>query len=415
MSQVSFAIFRSAGVRFGLPLALAVLMMFSLEPALTAFAPYHGLLLALPYILLGIVILLSQPFNQGKTALTAVLMLIAFYVIQTHLQSPLADNKTHLIYILLVTLLPLNLLQLHLLPERRLFSRFGSGYIIFLVLQVAWASLVANHFAERDLSQLWDSYLYAIPGVSPMPVLLILLYLGVGFACGSTILKRNHGYDQAIFISLVFAGITFSVFQQAFISSTAFSVAAILLLLNIITCSHELAYIDQLTGIPSRRALETEMKYLGRTYTLAMLDIDHFKNFNDTYGHDTGDDVLKLVASFLKQIKGGAEVFRYGGEEFTILFKGKETAQCIEYLEHFRKEIADFEIQLKQPDVQPEDEKTGTKKHKKQDSKAKPIKVTVSIGVADSFPDHKPANVIKEADVALYKAKESGRNQVCQN
>ncbi len=122
MPSISFAIFRSAGVRFGLPLLLAVLMIMSLEPVLTSFSPYRGLLLVLPYILLSLVILLSQPFNQGKTALTALLMMMAFYIIQNYLQSPLSDNQTHIIYVLLATLLPLNLLQLHLLPERRLFS-----------------------------------------------------------------------------------------------------------------------------------------------------------------------------------------------------------------------------------------------------------------------------------------------------
>ncbi|MEI8597157.1 GGDEF domain-containing protein [Vibrio sp. M60_M31a] len=57
-------------------------------------------------------------------------------------------------------------------------------------------------------------------------------------------------------------------------------------------------------------------------YTIAMLDVDHFKNFNDTYGHDTGDNVLKLVATLLMKTRGGAKAYRFGGEEFTILFKG---------------------------------------------------------------------------------------------
>ncbi|WP_299012805.1 diguanylate cyclase [uncultured Photobacterium sp.] len=411
MPQVSFAIFRSAGVRFGLPLLLAVLMTFSLESAVTTFAPYRELLLILPYVLLGLVILLSQPFNQGKTDLTALLMLITFYIIQTRLQSPLANNETHIIYVMLATLLPLNLLLVHILPERRLFSRFGSGYFIFLLLQIAWGVLVANHFSDRDLSPLWESYLYAIPGFSPMPVLLILLYLAIGFACASTILKRNQGYDQAIFISLLFAGITFSVFQQTFISSAAFSVAAILLLLNIITCSHELAYVDQLTGIPGRRALETELKYLGKTYTLAMLDIDHFKKFNDTYGHKTGDDVLRVIAKFMREIKGGAEVFRYGGEEFTILFKGKDCNHCLEYLEQFREAVANYEMRVRQYSSRPKSNKKDIEQ-RKDESTEKTVKITVSIGVADSFPDHKPANVLKAADVALYKAKEAGKNQV---
>ncbi|MGF1717355.1 GGDEF domain-containing protein [Photobacterium chitinilyticum] len=413
MPPISFAIFRSAGVRFGLPLLLAALMIMSLEPVLASFSPYRGLLLVLPYILLVLVILLSQPFNQGKTALTALLMMIAFYIIQNHLQSPLSDNRTHIIYVLLATLLPLNLLQLHLLPERRLFSRFGTGYLIFLISQLAWGTLVVNHFTDQDLGGLWDSYLYALPDISPLPVLLILLYLGIGLACASAILKRNRGYDQAIFTSLLFAGITFSAFDQDFISSTAFSVAAVLLLLNLITCSHELAYVDQLTGIPGRRALETELKHLGRTYTLAMLDVDHFKKFNDTHGHKTGDDVLRLVAQFMQQVKGGAEVFRYGGEEFTVLFKGKESNQCIEHLEQLRQDIANYEMSIRQYEERPSNDQKGAKLRIKS-SKQETVTVTVSIGLADSFPDHNPSAVLKAADEALYKAKKSGRNKLSQ-
>ena len=389
-------------------------MIFSLEPALPSYAPYRELLVVLPYVLLSLVILLSQPFNQGKCALTALLMLIAFYVIQTYLQSPLSNDTTRLIYVVLSTLLPLNLLQVHLLPERRLLSRFGTGYLLFLVAQIAWGILVVNHFANKNLDHLWDSYLFTLPEYSPLPVLLILLYLVIGLASASAVLKRNQGYDQAIFISLLFSGMTFYAFQQNFISSASFSVAAVLLMLNLITCSHELAYVDQLTDIPGRRALETELKYLGRTYTLAMLDIDHFKQFNDTYGHKTGDDVLKLVAQFMKQIRGGAEIFRYGGEEFTILFKGKEIRECIEHLEQLREGIARYEMALRQHEQRPKNDQEGAEMRKAAPNE-QTVTITVSIGVADSFPDHNPANVLKAADEALYKAKQSGRNRLCQS
>jgi len=75
--------------------------------------------------------------------------------------------------------------------------------------------------------------------------------------------------------------------------------------------------------LPSRRALIERLPSLGRRYTVAMVDVDHFKNFNDTYGHDAGDQVLRMVASRLGEVSGGGTAFRYGGEEFTILFPGK--------------------------------------------------------------------------------------------
>ena len=271
-----------------------------------------------------------------------------------------------------------------------------------------------NHFAGQDISHIWDSYLYTLPEYSPLPVVLVLLYLAIGLASASAVLKRNQGYDQAIFISLLFSGITFYAFPQSFISSASFSVAAIMLMLNVLTCSHELAYIDQLTDIPARRALDTELKYLGRTFTLAMLDIDHFKPFNDNYGHQTGDDVLKLVAQFMKQVRGGAEIFRYGGEEFTILFKGKEINQCVEHLEQLRRGIANYEMGIRQHEQRPKNDQEGAEM-RSQEPKEKTVRITVSIGVADSFPDHNPAKVLEAADKALYQAKKSGRNRLCQS
>ncbi|WP_419901870.1 diguanylate cyclase [Kiloniella sp.] len=95
------------------------------------------------------------------------------------------------------------------------------------------------------------------------------------------------------------------------------SLASLLLVLGLFQESHRMAFLDELTGIPGRRALLTDMKKLGRRYSLAMVDIDFFKKFNDTHGHDVGDQVLRMVSSRLKQTGGGARAYRYGGEEFT--------------------------------------------------------------------------------------------------
>ncbi|PST90673.1 GGDEF domain-containing protein [Photobacterium jeanii] len=392
-------------------MCLALGTLFLLEYAKFTLVNYQELLFTLPYVLFSLVILLSQPFNQGRTGLSALLMLIAYYIIQNHLQAPLSNNDTKLTFVLLCGLLPLNLLQIHILPDKRLNSRFGGFYILFILMLVGWSALVVNHFRDSDLTHVWDSYLYAIPNFSPMPIVLFLLSVAITLSSASTILKRNLGSDQTVFVSLLFSGMTFVLFQYNFISSTAFSIAALILLLNLITCSHELAFVDQLTGIPGRRALETELKHLGRTYTLAMLDVDHFKKFNDTYGHKTGDDVLKLVAQLMRNTKGGAQVFRYGGEEFTIMYKGKEASDCKAFLDELRQSIADYSFSLRDHNTRPDDNKKGAKMRKKSD-KSTETNITVSIGVADSFPDHNPENVLKAADQALYKAKQKGRNRV---
>lgn len=174
---------------------------------------------------------------------------------------------------------------------------------------------------------------------------------------------------------------------------------------------YSMAYHDELTGLPARRALREELLKLGNSYSIAMLDIDFFKKFNDKYGHDIGDQVLKMVAAMMKRTKGGARVFRYGGEEFTIVFAGKGVKEAYDYLEELRRDIADHPFIIrskKRPPKKPDQGKktsypAGTEK----------TKITVSIGVAEKKASHdNAAEVIKEADQALYRAKKKGRNRV---
>ncbi len=411
MQPFSFSVFRNAKMRFAMPLAL-VTGTFAVHGDIVAFMSQHiEVLLLLPYILLSLVMMLCQPFNQSKTGISAMLMLLAYYLIQQNLQTPLAQSKTGLTYILLAILLPLNLFQLHFIPERRLFSRFGLIYLAVLGLQISWGWLLVKHVEPNQDTEMWQTYFYTLGDFSPLPLVLILMLLSLSCASASIILKRNQGYDQATFICLLFSGLTLAQFQQPFISSVAFTVASGLLLLNLMSCSHELAFIDPLTGIPGRRAMETELKHLGRTYTLAMLDVDHFKQFNDQYGHKTGDDVLRLVAQFLLNINIKADVYRYGGEEFTILFKGKRKNQCLEALEELREAIANYPMHIRDIETRPLNDVEGKRKRgttKNQET----VQITVSIGVADSQEDSRTANVLKVADKALYKAKQNGRNQI---
>ena len=111
-----------------------------------------------------------------------------------------------------------------------------------------------------------------------------------------------------------------------------------------------MAFRDELTGIPSRRALNEQLAALGNRYAIAMLDVDHFKKFNDTYGHDLGDQVLKMVAAHIARVGGGGKAFRYGGEEFTVLFPGTDAEDAIPHLEALREEIESYRMALRGSD-----------------------------------------------------------------
>ncbi|MMZ62846.1 Response regulator PleD [compost metagenome] len=174
-----------------------------------------------------------------------------------------------------------------------------------------------------------------------------------------------------------------------------------------------MAFSDELTGLPSRRALKQDMMKLGMNYAIAMLDIDHFKKFNDTYGHDTGDEVLKLVASTIKDVTGGGKAYRYGGEEFTILFPGKNSTDVLPHLEELREKVSKRAFTLRRSGRGKS--KSGRKARGRGSGKArsKQIYITISIGVSQKSDKHKtPDAVMKSADTALYRAKKKGRNCV---
>lgn len=163
----------------------------------------------------------------------------------------------------------------------------------------------------------------------------------------------------------------------------------------------DISKIDGLTGIYNRRhfnqILDLEWKRgsrENRVLTLIMLDIDHFKHINDTFGHLAGDDYLKSVAAILKgSFKRCTDVIaRYGGEEFTILLPATPLADATALAESLRQNIARHRTRSGKIDLQ----------------------ATVSLGLASCIPDHKtpPENLISLADKALYQAKTAGRNQV---
>jgi two-component system, cell cycle response regulator len=168
--------------------------------------------------------------------------------------------------------------------------------------------------------------------------------------------------------------------------------------------SIEMAVTDALTGLHNRRYMETHLAALveqaaarGKPLTVLVLDIDHFKAINDTYGHDAGDDVLREFATRVrKSIRGIDLACRYGGEEFVIVMPETDMVVASMVAERLRRRIATEPFPMRQP--------------------SKSIEVTISIGLADlGAPDETVATILKRADQALYRAKRDGRNRVVAN
>jgi diguanylate cyclase (GGDEF)-like protein len=190
-----------------------------------------------------------------------------------------------------------------------------------------------------------------------------------------------------------------------------FANAGLVLAVATVESAYAMAYHDELTGLPARRALRDVLNGLHGDYTVAMVDVDHFKNFNDTHGHDVGDQVLRMVASRLSRVGGGGRAFRYGGEEFTIVFPGKTVEESTQHLDAVRESVASATFTLRGPG-RPKKKPAAPQRGVKRAPKARQLAVTVSIGAAHARDMAVADHVLKAADQALYRAKEGGRNRV---
>jgi diguanylate cyclase (GGDEF)-like protein len=187
------------------------------------------------------------------------------------------------------------------------------------------------------------------------------------------------------------------------------SAAQLTLLFALVEDSYRLAYHDGLTGLPGRRAFDEAMRLLDGDHTIAMVDIDHFKRFNDRHGHEAGDQVLRMVADELSRVGGGGRAYRYGGEEFVVLFPGVPVADARDAIEQLRVAVAEREFSIRSP-------KRPRRKPDRPIRSAKPVqrtKLTISAGMAGrTLKNPDPGAVLRAADAALYRAKRGGRNRV---
>ena len=205
----------------------------------------------------------------------------------------------------------------------------------------------------------------------------------------------------------------------------SYCVISITILHSVYRLYWESVYFDPLTGIPNRRAMIDKFDQLHKGYSVALVDIDKFKSFNDTYGHDEGDNVLKLVANMLYELSC-KKAYRYGGEEFVIVYEHMNEAQLIHDLNWIRDAISRKPFYIRQgaknrtsyrfPALRIFFNRLLSKTEPA--SPAKKLQITVSMGGVVKMPitrvDAKTPyeDFLKLADNALYQAKENGRNRV---
>ena len=348
------------------------------------------------YILFSIGMLLGLRFNKSK---------VFFLCLILGISQLFQSNEPTYIFDILSFLLPINILLFSMFKERGIFTNWGKLKFSLIIAQfvfVWWLLIPQNadfgFFIYFRLIQSGMINTLQIPQLSSLMFFLVFLALSTKLYLNLTLMDSSLiGVVLMTFIGLLLKDNLLGL-------NLFYAMAGFILVIAVIESSYFMAYKDELTGILGRRALKESMMKLSGKYAIAMIDIDLFKKFNDTYGHDTGDKVLQMVASSLVQVDGGGKAYRFGGEEFTILFPNKTRDEVIPFLDELRKDIAM--------------QKHSFKKKRKSDGKdiviSKQLGVTISIGVAEKNENYKTSEeVLKAADKALYKAKKNGRNCVC--
>jgi diguanylate cyclase (GGDEF)-like protein len=403
---------RSASLHFATPAAILIAAYLLVPHAGALPASLAGLKIYGPYLVIALGIAVSIAFQRGRALFALLTFAVAQLGRQLYLQPGTPSPIAYTAFAALCLFVPFNLCALGMLRERGIFNAHGAQRAAMLLAQLAFAAWLLRFgktgFAALVYATLIDTRLFA---TSPIPQLgLVVIALSFSLALAMWIVKRSSthlGLAGAV-IAFAFAahGVTSPDTYEVFIAA-----GALILTVAVMQDTFRMAFRDELTGLPSRRALNERLASLGRRYAVAMLDVDRFKGLNDRFGHDVGDQVLKMVGARLLRVGGGGKVYRYGGEEFTALFPRKSVDEALPYLEALRQDIANYRLALRDPERT--DQPTSVRKRRGTGASGRSVAVTISIGVAESDEQlTTPEDVIQAADKALYRAKNRGRNQV---
>ena len=384
------------------PILAAAALLLTL-PSLRGTAT--GLATVFPFTVVAAALLLGWRFNRSRLVFAIALLALTEYLLLRGVDTPRDRFYLHA----LTFLLPINLALVALLPERGTLTPAGLLRWVLLGVQVLVVVFLAQSFPEKALKFLTTHVVPTrLTHWTPVPQPSLIAFLTIGVLLTMASLREPQSPVRGYFYALiaVFAALSWPEAgpgREIWLAS-----AGLILVIAVIEASYLMAYRDGLTELPGRRALNEALPRLSGQFTVAMVDVDHFKRFNDTYGHDAGDHVLRLVAARLAQAPGGGTAYRYGGEEFALVFPGKGQDECLPHLEELREMVETHRFTMRRrfrPRIKPKTDK-GRKSRQA-------IMITVSIGVAErNHRNTSPDQVVQAADKALYRAKEAGRNRV---
>jgi diguanylate cyclase (GGDEF)-like protein len=355
-------------------------------------------------------LLLSWRFNSSRILFSLIVLVLGHRAIGFFSAGQNSLGAGHMAVVLVALLIPLNFIVFASIRERGLLVAGIGPRFLLLFVESVFVAVLCRPDTIPSAGGAWS-----VP-----PWAFFSLIAGVG-----VFILRYYQTRKPIEPGFVWSlGAVFLWLQSGPLGEKAdayVATAGLILTASLIETSYMLAYHDELTGIRGRRAFNDALLSLDQQYAIGIVDIDHFKKFNDTYGHDIGDQVLCLVAARLSEVKGGGQAFRCGGEEFALLFRNTSAKEAFEHLDLLRQAIQNSTFRMRGTDRRREPRAGDPDRRKPARQKASQaaapdpagLSVTVSIGVAEpSTRDRQPEQVINAADQALYLAKRNGRNRV---
>jgi diguanylate cyclase (GGDEF)-like protein len=379
-------------------------------------------------------LLLAWRFNSSRVLFSLLALLLAHRAVAFFSAGQIHTGPGRTAVALAALMIPLNFIVFAAMRERGLViagvaPRFG---LLFL------ESVIFAVLCRPENSPARPQH----PGEAPIPLWILLSFVAAAAVFVRRFFQTRKPIEPgfAWSVAAVFMWLEFAPTGKA--ADAYVATAALILGASLIETSYVLAYHDELTGIRGRRAFNESLLSLDQQYAIAIVDIDHFKKFNDTYGHDVGDQVLCMVAKRLLQVGGEGQAFRCGGEEFAIVFRNTSAKEAFEHLDSLRQiiEKSTFQVRGSERRAERRTEKRSDPRNEPRNDlrtseadRRKParkrtasaslkqsadrlsdqLSVTVSIGVAEPSTRYRqPEQVIQAADQALYRAKNKGRNRV---
>lgn len=355
-------------------------------------------------------ILLGLRFGNVRVLLSLIVLALADQALARWEPRDNASVAAGAVVGVVALLMPLNLAALAWTADRGARWSQVRLWTILIVGQGLGAAFLLQPEAAEAARALWRTLLepgqhhwsaLGQPALAAFAVAFVLA--GVRFA------HRPRPTEAGIVWALVAAFLALGLGGEGLVATLYLATGSLILIVALVETSYAMAYSDELTGLPGRRALNDLLSGLGPPYAVGMVDIDHFKKFNDTHGHQAGDQLLRMVGTTLMGVSGGGRPFRYGGEEFAVVFADLSADEAGPHLEALREAVAAAVFTVRGPDRR----WRRRRRSRAAAGRRQQVSITVSIGVADSNgAGPTPPDVVKAADEALYRAKRAGRNRL---